>query len=252
MSLINWASKKPSPIFSFYFTFLDPVVILQTRFLILEKVLLINLGEIKSAWRISLSDSNFRTRFFITAAVLIFVLLSLARFLDYNEELSGFAFKDPLLSLFEPVDLTWFTFGLIYISLIVALVSISYHPENLLIALQSYSLVFFFRLCTIFLLPLDEPSTTISLTDPFVEFFGGGETLHRDLFFSGHTATMFIFYLTSVNKTMRKIFLFATVLVAFAVLIQHVHYTIDVVAAPFFAYSSYRIALLISSGKKIF
>lgn len=209
------------------------------------------LNEIKSIWRTSLSNSSFRTRFLLTTVILIFVLLSLARFLDYNEDLSGFAFEDPLLSLFTPVDLTWLTFGVIYSSLIVALISLSFYPDDFLIALQSYSLVFFFRLCTIFLLPLNAPLTTISLTDPFVEFFGGGETLYRDLFFSGHTATMFLFFLTSKNQKLRKVFLVSTLLVAGSVLIQHVHYTIDVVAAPFFAYTSYRIARFISD-KKIF
>lgn len=182
--------------------------------------------------------------------MLVAVLLSLVRFLDYNEELSGFAFNDPLLNLFNPIDVTWFTFGLIYISLIVALVSLSYNPEDFLVALQSYSLVFFFRFCTIFFLPLDAPATTISLTDPFVEFFGGGETLRRDLFFSGHVATMFIFYLTSRNMKLKKIFFVNTFLVAAAVLIQHVHYTIDVIASPFFAYSSYKMALFVSTYKK--
>ncbi len=210
------------------------------------------LNEIKSIWRTSLLDSNFRTRFFLTLVILIFVLLSLARFLDYNEDLSGFAFNDPLLSLFSPVDLTWFTFVVIYSSLIVALISLSFYPEDFVIALQSYSLVFFLRLCTIYLLPLNAPPTTISLTDPFVEFFGGGETLYRDLFFSGHTATMFLFFLTGKNPILRKVFLVSTLLVAVSVLVQHVHYTIDVVAAPFFAYTSYRIALFISKSKKIF
>jgi hypothetical protein len=181
--------------------------------------------------------------------VLVVVLLSLARFLDYNEELSGFAFNDPLLILFSPIDVTWFTFGLIYISLLVALVSLSFYPEDFLIALQSYSLIFFFRFCTIFFLPLDAPSTTISLTDPFVEFFGGGETLHRDLFFSGHVATMFIFYLTSRNMILKKIFLVNTFLIAAAVLIQHVHYTVDIIAAPFFTYTSYRMALFVNNKK---
>lgn len=211
---------------------------------------MINLSEIKSVWREKLLNPSFRNRFFVTVIVLIVVLLSLARFLDYNEELSGFAFKDPLLSLFNPIDVTWFTFGLIYVSLIVALVSLSYYPEHFLIALQSYSLVFLFRFCTIFFLPLDAPTTTVSLTDPFVEFFGGGETLHRDLFFSGHVSTMFIFYLTTCNPKLKKIFLINTLLVAAAVLVQHVHYTVDVIAAPFFAYTSYKMALLVSSYKK--
>ena len=169
----------------------------------------------------------------------------LAHFLAYNETKSGFSFKDPLLNLFEPVDVTWLTFGLIYLALIVALGWLSFHPDDFLLAIQSYSLVALFRLFTIFFLPLNAPVTIIPLTDPFVEFFGGGQTLYRDLFFSGHTSIMFLFFLTNRNKKLRPVFLAATFLVGACVLIQHVHYTIDVLAAPFFAYTSFRIAVLL-------
>ncbi|MBM4172194.1 MAG: hypothetical protein FJ214_10030 [Ignavibacteria bacterium] len=183
-------------------------------------------------------------------AVLAFVLISITRFLAYNEKNSGFAFTDPILSLFNPIDVTWLTFGLIYIGLFTALFSLSFHPENFLVAIQSYSLVFLIRLCTIYLLPLDAPITTIALTDPVVQFFGDGETWFRDLFFSGHTATMFLFYLTSSSKKLKVTFLLCTFCVAVCVLIQHVHYTVDVVAAPFFSYASYRIAFLLNNKLK--
>lgn len=208
------------------------------------------LKEIKLVWQKALSDKNFRIRFSISLIVLAFVLILITQFLAYNEKKSGFAFVDPLLSLFNPIDITWLTFGLIYAALFIALFSLSFHPENFLIAIQSYSLVFLFRLCTIYLLPLDAPVTTIALTDPFVQYFGGGETWYRDLFFSGHTSTMFLFFLTSSSKKLRIIFFTCTILVASCVLIQHVHYTIDVVAAPFFAYTSYRIVSLLSEKLK--
>jgi membrane-associated phospholipid phosphatase len=169
------------------------------------------------------------------------------RFLVYNEKNSGFAFTDPILSLFNPIDVTWLTFGLVYVGLFTALISLSFHPEYLLIAIQSYSLMFLFRLSTIYLLPLDAPISTIALTDPVVQFFGDGETLFRDLFFSGHTATMFLFYLTSFSKRLKIVFLLCTFCVAICLLIQHVHYTVDVAAAPFFAYTSYRIAFLLNN-----
>ncbi len=40
----------------------------------------------------------------------------------------------------------------------------------------------------------------IILNDPLVEFFGTGQTLTKDLFFSGHTATLLILFLVSEKK----------------------------------------------------
>lgn len=202
-----------------------------------------SISELKKTWREPLLDKNFRARFLYSFVSLAIILLLLARFLAYNETREGFALGDPLLSAFRPVDVTWLTFGLIYAALLIALFSLSFHPESLLIALQAYAFMALFRMATIYFLPLNAPAEIIPLKDPFVEIFGGGKTLLRDLFFSGHTATMFLFFLTAESKMLKKVFLVCTVLVGAAVLIQHVHYTVDVIAAPFFAYTCYRIAL---------
>ena len=203
------------------------------------------IAKIKNAWQPKLLDKNFRNRFFLSLIFLGVVLYSLAKFLAYNETRSGFAFNDPLLTLFHPADITWLTFGLIYVALIIALSWLSFHPDDFLLAIQSYTFVALFRLFTIFFLPLNAPATIIPLIDPFVEYFGGGKTLYRDLFFSGHTSIMFLFFLTNRNKKLRPVFLAATFMVGACVLIQHVHYTIDVLAAPFFAYTGFRIAVLL-------
>lgn len=205
------------------------------------------LFELKSSWREHLSDKNFRVRTGITFFFLAIALYSLAKFLPYNETRPGFSMDDPLLSLFTPVKVTWLTFALIYSALIIALTSLSFYPEKFLLALQSYTVIAFLRLSTIYFLPLNAPAAIIPLKDPFVEFFGGGATLLRDLFFSGHTSMMFLFFLISPNKKLKWVYLVATFLVAGCVLIQHVHYTIDVIAAPVFAYTGYRIAILIDS-----
>lgn len=203
-------------------------------------------SRIKLIWRQKLLEKKFRNYFFISAIILLITLLSLAKFLVYNENRIGFAFNDPLLSLFKPIDVTWLTFAIIYLSLLVVLFYLTYHPVDFLIALQSYSIIAFLRLTTIFLLPLKAPDSIIPLKDPFVEFFGEGNTFLNDLFFSGHTATIFIFFLVVKDKKLKLIFLFATITVAACVLIQHVHYTIDVLAAPFFVYASYRFVILLN------
>jgi PAP2 superfamily protein len=189
---------------------------------------------------------NRRTELIITVLSLAFILFIFSNFLTFVEGRQGVVLADPVLKLFNPIDLTWLTFGLIYISLIVAIFSFASKPEILLLAIQSYLLLVIFRVMVMYSVPLDAPEGLILLNDPFVQFFGSGEVLTKDLFFSGHTATLFLLFLVSEKKHLRIIFLISTVLVGIAVLLQHVHYTVDVLAAPFFAYSSYRIVKIIN------
>ncbi len=71
---------------------------------------------------------------------------------------------------------------------------------------------------------------------------GASAVLTRDLFFSGHTSTLFLISLAVPGRRARPFFLACTAAVATCVLVQHVHYTVDVLAAPFFAYGAWRAA----------
>jgi len=89
------------------------------------------------------------------------------------------------------------------------------------------------------MLPLEPPSDLIQLKDPITYLFYGNEYVTKDLFFSGHTATQFLMFLCLKKKTERMILLVSTFLIAIMVLFQHVHYTVDVLAAPIIAYLAY-------------
>jgi hypothetical protein len=158
---------------------------------------------------------------------------------------SGVILSDPLLALFSPRDVTWVTFSFIYVSIILALIHLSINPRYLLIGLQAYILLVMIRTISMFLVPLDPPVQLIPLADPFVQSMSSG-LLTKDLFFSGHTSTLFLLSLISNNKYLKMMFLSATIMVGILVLWQHVHYTIDVVVAPFYAYGCYRISLLLN------
>jgi len=108
-------------------------------------------------------------------------------------------------------------------------------------ALQAYGLMVLIRTIAMYLVPLEPPETLLLLNDPFVQLFGKGEILTKDLFFSGHTATLFLLFLLTKNKILKIIFLMSAVTVGIAVLLQHVHYSIDVFIAPFVAYSAFKI-----------
>lgn len=198
-------------------------------------------------WKEFLKVKRNQVEFIITLLLLSIILTALTNFLNFVEARHGVVLPDPVLNFFNPTDLTWLTFALIYISIVVGIATLAKDPTRLLFTIQLYILMVAVRILAMYLLPLDPPAKIIILKDPLVEFFGTGQTLTKDLFFSGHTATLFILFLTSEKKTIKQIFLISTILVAFSVLLQHVHYTIDVVAAPFFTYACYKLLKKIKS-----
>jgi hypothetical protein len=196
-------------------------------------------NKLSRTWRSALEDKRFRIVFFISVITLALTLFFLTQFLEYAESREGFLFTDPLHGYFKAVDLTWIIFAVIYLSLAAAVVSLLPHPSTLLFALQLYTAMVLVRIGAMYLLPLEAPEGMIILQDPFVEFFGSGETLTKDLFFSGHTASILIFYLTARTKLFRMLFLTLVFLIGALVILQKVHYTIDVYAAVFFTITCY-------------
>ena len=193
------------------------------------------------AWR----DPRFRLRLFLTLPGLVGVLAALTRFLDFAEARPGATLPDPVLALLPPRDLTWPTFGLIYAGLVIGVARLCTQPRRLLLALQAYVVMVLLRIASMWVTPLEAPPGMIPLNDPLVRLFGPAKLLTKDLFFSGHTSTLFLLALAVSGRRSRAFFLFCTAAVAACVLWQHVHYTIDVLAAPLFAYASWRIAELL-------
>lgn len=192
-------------------------------------------------WKEFLNDKKIQKELIISLPFVAAILIIFPQFLQFVEARQGVVFTDPILVLFNPIDLTWFTFGLIYLSILITIFFFAKKPEMILFTLQCYALMVFFRLIVMYLLPLEAPATLIPLNDPFVQLLGTGEILTKDLFFSGHTATLFLLFLIMEKRVIKIIFLASTLFVGIAVIMQHVHYVVDVAVAPFFAYTSYKI-----------
>jgi len=126
--------------------------------------------------------------------------------------------------------------------IILTAINLSTSPLLFLKCLQAYCLLVAIRIICLYLVPLDPERLMIPLDDPFVgKLFYNGSVITKDLFFSGHVSTMFLFFLVIPFRTLKYFFLIATILVSVFILIQHVHYTIDVIAAPFVSWVSYRV-----------
>jgi hypothetical protein len=193
-------------------------------------------------WKVGLKQPGFRLRAALTIITLAALLAALVHFLRWNEARPGVVLSDPLLGMFRPVDVTWLIFCLVYGGLCAAIVLLAREPEHLLLAMQGYAVLTVFRVLALWLVPLEPPSAMIPLRDPFVEFFGGmASPLNKDLFFSGHTSTLFLLFLNASGRLARRLFFCGTLAVAVCLLIQHAHYSIDVLVAFPFAYAAHRI-----------
>lgn len=187
-----------------------------------------------ATWREFLGNRQEVAMMILTLVVFAVTLYSYAEFLTSVELRVGVVFVDPIHEVLGPVDYTWPIFIALYGALIAAIISLATVPTLLLRALRAYTLLIAIRIVAMWVLPLDPPADMIPLSDPIVELFAGSgtATLTRDLFFSGHTATLFLIGFIVPQKWLRRTFIGLALAVGFAVIAQHVHYTVDVVVAP--------------------
>ena len=199
--------------------------------------------SLDAGWRQAWADRGFRWRLLLTLPVLVATLSALAALVNWVEQRPGAVLADPVLALLAPRDVTWPIFTLIYAGLLLAVIRLVRTPVRLVLGVQAYVVMALLRIAVMWATPLDPPPGMIVLDDPLVQGFGGAShPLTRDLFFSGHTSTMFLLFLAVPGRAARAFFLACTASVAFLVLVQHVHYAVDVLAAPPFAYAAWRIA----------
>lgn len=189
-----------------------------------------------------------RPRFRVLLGAVLGLLLVLASripvFFAYIQARPGLVLPDPLLAALPAQDVSYPTFGVIYLGIVAGVAYLLPRPTLLLRALWAYLLLHALRLLTLWLTPLAPPTGLLLLHDPLVDrfFYASPTPITQDLFFSGHTATLALLTLAVPHRLLRWLLLLGTVLVAALVLVQHAHYTYDVLAAPFFAWCSYWLA----------
>jgi hypothetical protein len=198
--------------------------------------------DLASAWRGAWTDARFRLRAIATPIVLLLVMRGYAWVLGSVEERPGVVLPDPILPYLAPRDVTGLVFGLIYGVILVGVVRLAFHPRALVTGTQAYVIMTLLRMAALYLVPLDPPPGMIALRDPLVPHATLGTPLTRDLFFSGHTATVFLFALGVPGKWVPRAFLLCAGMVGVAVLVQHVHYAVDVAVAPLASFAAYRMA----------
>jgi hypothetical protein len=194
----------------------------------------------QEAWQIAL----FRRRVMTGLVLIIVILSSFPLFFQAIERRHGMVLNDPLLSVLPARNVSLAIFLVIWAISALYLVRAIRTPQLFLNFLWAYILLSLFRMLTISVILLDPPAGLIALADPISNFFYGYGTrfVTHDLFFSGHTSTVFLLYLCFTGRTDKGLALLATLIVGFLLLVQHVHYTIDVLGGLAFAWISFTLA----------
>lgn len=191
------------------------------------------------AWKYRL----FRNRTVTGLIFLIALGIFFPFFFNFIEAREGTRLNDPLLNVLPAVDVSIPIFLVLYSTIIFALYKCYKDPSVFIVLLWSYLIMNFFRIISIYMFPLQAPTGLIVIKDIITYLFYGNRFITKDLLFSGHTATLFLLFLSFKKKNDKIIALIASILIAVMVLIQHVHYTVDVIVAPFIAFISYWIAM---------
>jgi hypothetical protein len=185
-------------------------------------------------WAEAMKVPSFRVRLYVGLFFLICVLVSFPIFFQHIELREGRMLNDPVLALLPAADVSVPVFAIIWSIAILFFIRSYQTPMIFMTFLYGFILLSISRFITISLVALNPPADLIPLIDPISNLFYGESFITKDLFYSGHTATQCLFFLCFRRKADRLIGLLCTIAVGFLVLVQHVHYTVDVIAAPVF------------------
>lgn len=191
----------------------------------------------KDNWRKYWQEKRNRTVFIYSVFFLSVVLFCFLHFLTFIEGSKGYIFNDPILSLFAPIDLSLSTFIITY-SFVLSGIIITFRRPGLFVKLvQGYAILTLFRIISLYSITLEPPAAIIPLQDIFLQstFYSGRVNL-KDLFFSGHTAILFLFAFDFKNRLLKRLFIVGGIVIGILLMLQHVHFSVDVFAAPVFAY----------------
>jgi hypothetical protein len=187
-------------------------------------------------WRLAWKEQKFKQLTLIGIVFFIITLVSLPFFFNYIQQREGSQINDFLLNQIRPRNVSNLVFSIIWSMAVLTLIRCIQQPSIFLMFLWGFILLSFSRMISIIAVPLNPPDNLLELIDPISNTFYGSKFVTKDLFYSGHTATQFLMFLCLKNKWDKLATLISTFLIGALVLVQHIHYTIDVLAAPILTY----------------
>lgn len=183
-------------------------------------------------WRKALAIPAFPRTLLVAVVTGIAVAIALPHFFEWVQGRPGMEIQDPVLAMWSAHDVSTLTFTVLYGTLVIVVASVARSPMRILHGVWAYVFMLLLRMLAMALFTLAPPPGIIPLIDPFTQnFYPGATPFLKDLFFSGHTATLTLMILLARKGPLRWFAAICTAAIALFVLVQHVHWTVDVLAA---------------------
>jgi len=170
--------------------------------------------------------------------------------LRYVEKRHGFVIEDWTLAYFgKPRNFSIGIFVITYFAMVYAIWTNVMRPRSFLHMLITYSFMQLSKCLILLIVPLDPPTDILPLSDPILEtlFYGGNVNL-KDLFYSGHVATVCIAFIYARPKWMKTVFVVLGIALAIMMTQQRVHYVLDVATAPIFVWVAFKLSSLVAKS----
>jgi hypothetical protein len=196
-------------------------------------------GEL--AWQAAWKSPVFRRKFIAGTVSLLVLLATFPPFFQLIEQHRGPVLHDWLLEQLPPYDVSLAIFGVIWAMALLLLIRARRSPAVFMMFVYGYVIISISRMISINLVVLDPPIGLIPMVDPITNAFYGKVYITRDLFYSGHTSTIFLIFMCLRNRWDRLAGFIGSLIVGGLLLVQHVHYSIDVLGAFIFTYPLYRL-----------
>lgn len=200
------------------------------------------LYRLKQNWLTAYDTSLKQVKLLIGSILITAIINIMPGFFRGIEDRNGIVLNDWVLTHLPAYDVSIPIFALIWGMGILMAVRAFYKPAICTTYIWTLIFVCIARFISLTLVKLDPPTGLVPLVDPLTSYFYGHASITKDLFFSGHTSTMVLIYLHLEKKRDKAIALIAALVVMALLLIQHIHYTMDVLAAPVIVYCCYRFA----------
>ena len=182
---------------------------------------------------------NTRVRWAIIFCAVTFLLMFLYMPEYYRDVINprkGILLNDPLLNMFTPRDWYIIIFFILYVAVAHTLFIYRNDAVVFITGVTVYCAVNIVRTITMYALTLEPPAGMILLRDPISSALYPETGFAKDLFFSGHVSTIMVVTLLDTNPVSKALKVAGTVIIAVLLAWQHVHYTIDLLAAPVITY----------------
>jgi hypothetical protein len=161
----------------------------------------------------------------------------------YVDRVSSNSVSDLFLSNLPVIDLNFLIIEGAFVAIVISLLLILAKPKYLLFSIKAAAIFIATRAVFIAVTHIGIFPGQLNPDTGFFDRLYTGFGLEAGFFFSGHTGLPLLMALIFWNeKFWRYAYIVASIIFGIAVLFAHVHYTIDVLAAPYMTYGIFKMS----------